>query len=135
MCFADGSLAPTAPDAGTAGPSRALTLTSADGSTVLAHETRAAAPSRMVAIDPRRTPVAAEADLHIQPRLGTNVALLNGIIQQLIAQGFADHAFLEKHTIGFDDLARTVSAYTPDRVADIAHVPAEQIVAAALGKG
>lgn len=46
MCFADGSLAPAAPDAVPAGASRALTLTSADGTTVLAHETRAAAPSR-----------------------------------------------------------------------------------------
>lgn len=45
MCFADGSLAPAAPGAGTAGATRALTLTSADGTTVLAHETRAASPS------------------------------------------------------------------------------------------
>ena len=45
MCFADGSLAPTAPDAGTPGPSRALTLRADDGAVVLAHETRAAAPS------------------------------------------------------------------------------------------
>lgn len=92
---------------------------------------RAAMASRMVAIDPRLTPVAAEADLHIQPRLGTNVAVLNGILQQLIAQGYADHAFLEAHTVGFQDLAKTVARYAPDRVAEIAHVPAGQIVQAA----
>ena len=45
MCFADGSLAPAAPDAGPAGASRALTLTTADGAVLLAHETRAATPS------------------------------------------------------------------------------------------
>lgn len=45
MCFADGSLAPAAPGAGTAGSSRALTLTSADGTVLMAHETRAATPS------------------------------------------------------------------------------------------
>lgn len=45
MCFADGSLAPAAPGAGSAGASRALTLTAADGATVLAHETRAPSPS------------------------------------------------------------------------------------------
>jgi carboxymethylenebutenolidase len=45
MCFADGSLAPQAPQAGTAGPNRALTLTSADGTQLMAHECRAAEPS------------------------------------------------------------------------------------------
>lgn len=44
MCFADGSLAPQAPDAGTAGANRALTLTSADGTQLMAHECRAAEP-------------------------------------------------------------------------------------------
>ena len=46
MCFADGSLAPAAPGAGQAGEQRALTLTAADGNVLLAHETRAATPSR-----------------------------------------------------------------------------------------
>lgn len=46
MCFADGSLAPQAPQAATAGANRALTLTSSDGTTLMAHECRTAAPSR-----------------------------------------------------------------------------------------
>ncbi len=97
---------------------------------------RATAPSRMIAIDPRRTATAAEADLHITPRLGTNVAVLNGLIQQLIEQGFADRAFIDTHTIGFDDLARTVASYTPERVAQIAQIPAEQLrqAAAMIGR-
>src|SRR6185437_1694019 len=92
---------------------------------------RANAPTRMIAIDPRRTATAAEADLHIRPRLGTNVAVLNGLIRQLIEQGHADRAFIDAHTLGFDDLARTVARYTPERVAEIAHIPAEQIRQAA----
>lgn len=47
MCFADGQLAPPAPGAGEAGPNQALTLTAADGTTVLAHECRSAQPSRV----------------------------------------------------------------------------------------
>ena len=47
MCFADGSLAPSAPGAGTAGEQRALTLTAADGNVLMAHECRAATPSRV----------------------------------------------------------------------------------------
>jgi carboxymethylenebutenolidase len=47
MCFADGSLAPAAPAAGQAGEQRALTLTAHDGNVLMAHETRAAVPSRV----------------------------------------------------------------------------------------
>ncbi|WP_300781470.1 nitrate reductase [Enhydrobacter sp.] len=92
---------------------------------------RSAAPSRMIAIDPRRTATAAEADLHIKPRLGTNVAVMNGLIRQLIEQGHADRAFIDAHTLGFDELARTVAGYTPERVAEIAHIPADQLRQAA----
>ncbi len=88
-------------------------------------------PSRMIVIDPRRTATAAEADLHIKPRLGTNVAVLNGLIQQLIEQGHADRAFVDAHTLGFEELASTVSRYTPERVAAIARIPAEQLRQAA----
>jgi anaerobic selenocysteine-containing dehydrogenase len=92
---------------------------------------RAGIPSKMIVIDPRRTATAAEADLHIRPRLGTNVAVLNGLIRQLIAGGHADRAFIDAHTIGYEELARTVAAYTPERVAEIAHVPADQMREAA----
>jgi carboxymethylenebutenolidase len=47
VCFPDGSLAPRAPFAGAAGPDRALTLTARDGNVLMAHEARAAAPSRV----------------------------------------------------------------------------------------
>jgi anaerobic selenocysteine-containing dehydrogenase len=92
---------------------------------------RAAAPSRMIAIDPRRTATTAEADLHIRPRLGTNVAVLNGLLRQLIEQGHTDRAFIAAHTLGFDDLARTVAGYTPEQVAEIARIPADQLRQAA----
>jgi len=85
----------------------------------------------MIVIDPRRTATAAEADLHIKPRLGTNVAVLNGLIRELMAQGHADRTFIEAHTLGDDELARTVDAYTPERVAEIARVSADQIRQAA----
>lgn len=85
----------------------------------------------MIVIDPRRTKTAAEADLHIQPRLGTNVAVLNGLIQQLIEQGYADRTFIDAHTLGFDELAHTVASYTPERVAEIARIPANQLRQAA----
>lgn len=97
---------------------------------------RSPAPSKMIVIDPRRTKTAAEADMHIKPKLGTNVAVLNGIIRQLVENGFADHDFIDKHTLGYSELIQTVSTYTPERVGEIAQIPADQIREAAemIGK-
>jgi ferredoxin-nitrate reductase len=88
-------------------------------------------PPRLVVVDPRRTKVAAAADVHLPVRNGTNLALLNGIVHELIAGGHVDKGFVDEHTVGFDKLARTVADYDPDRVAQICGVPADDIRAAA----
>src|SRR5205814_7995927 len=51
-------------------------------------------PPKLVVVDPRRTPTAAQADVHLRPRLGTNVALLNGILRHLIEAGHIDREFI-----------------------------------------
>src|SRR4051812_18085063 len=76
-------------------------------------------PPAMLAVDPRDTPVAAEADVHLAVRPGTNVALLNGIQHLLIANGWIDRPWVDQHAIGFDELARTVERYEPDLVAEL----------------
>jgi ferredoxin-nitrate reductase len=86
---------------------------------------------RLVVVDPRRTKVAREADVHLAIRNGTNLALLNGIQHQLIANRWIDEDFVNAHTVGFDRLAETVSAYPPERVAEICGVRADDIRAAA----
>src|SRR4051812_8642465 len=88
-------------------------------------------PPRLVVVDPRRTKVAGAADVHLPVRNGTNLALLNGIVHELIAGGHVDKGFVDEHTVGFDKLARTVADYDPDRVAEICGVPADDIRAAA----
>ena len=85
----------------------------------------------MIVIDPRRTKTAAEADIHIKPKLGTNVAVLNGLLCQLIVRGYADRPFIEAHTLGYEELVQVVSEYTPERVAEISNVPADQLRQAA----
>src|SRR5207302_9620844 len=65
-------------------------------------------PPRLVVIDPRETPTAREADVHLAPRAGTNVALLNGPLNLLIEPGDIDRDFLERHTVGFPRLAEVV---------------------------
>jgi ferredoxin-nitrate reductase len=93
-------------------------------------------PPTLVVIDPRETPTAKEADVHLAPKVGTNVAVLNGLLNLIIDNGHIDQAYIDEHTIGFDDLKKTVAAYTPERVAEIADIPAMDLRAAAeaLGK-
>jgi anaerobic selenocysteine-containing dehydrogenase len=88
-------------------------------------------PPRLVVVDPRRTPAAAEADVHLTPRLGTNVALLNGLLHLIIDSGHIDRGFIAAHTVGFDALKDMVAKWPPERVAEITHVPQERLRAAA----
>ncbi|HKG01829.1 MAG TPA: molybdopterin oxidoreductase family protein [Conexibacter sp.] len=85
----------------------------------------------LLCVDPRSTPVAREADVHLAPRPGTNVALLNGLLHELIHHGWVDEEYVARHTLGFDELAATVVSYTPERVAEICGVPARDVSAAA----
>ena len=94
-------------------------------------------PPRLIVVDPRPTPAACEADLHLAIRPGTNVALLNALLHELIANGWIDQAYLAAHTVGFDTLQTTVMAHPTEWAAEICGVPAEQIREAArmLGAG
>jgi ferredoxin-nitrate reductase len=88
-------------------------------------------PPRSIVIDPRETESAREAEVHLAIRPGTNLAILNGLAQQLIANDHVDHAFIDAHTIGYEKLERTVSSYTPERVAEICDVGADDVRRAA----
>jgi anaerobic selenocysteine-containing dehydrogenase len=88
-------------------------------------------PPALLAVDPRATPVAREADVHLAVRPGTNQALMNGIIRELLHRGWYDEPYVEAHTMGFEHLQATVEAYEPRHVAEICDVPAAQVVAAA----
>ncbi len=92
---------------------------------------RGPSPPKLIVVDPRRSDTAREADIHLCPRLGTNLALLNGLLHLIIAAGQVDHAFLDAHTVGFEELAQTVSRYTPERVEALTGVPAAQVREAA----
>jgi ferredoxin-nitrate reductase len=87
---------------------------------------------KVIVVDPRRTlTVSSGADLHLQLKPGTNVALLNGICHLLIQNGTIDRDFIASHTVKFEHFRQTVSAYTPERVESICGVPAAQLRTAA----
>jgi anaerobic selenocysteine-containing dehydrogenase len=92
---------------------------------------RGADPPRSIVIDPRETESAREAQVHLAVKPGTNLAVLNGLAQQLIEHDLVDHAFVEQHTIGFDELEKTVASYTPEKVAEICGVAAADVRRAA----
>ncbi|MFD9700234.1 molybdopterin oxidoreductase family protein [Lentzea sp. NPDC059081] len=87
----------------------------------------------VVVVDPRRTPTAEAADVHLAPLPGTNQALLNGLLRSVIENGWVDRDYVSAHTLGFDELKATVEPYTPQRVAEICRVsPADLLRAAEI---
>ncbi|GAB3860210.1 nitrate reductase [Hymenobacter terrigena] len=88
-------------------------------------------PPKLVVIDPRRTFTAEQATVHLAPRAGTNVAVLNGLLRLLIENGHVNYDFIENHTVGFEELVKTVGKWTPERVEALTGVPADQLRAAA----
>src|SRR5215207_5634120 len=88
-------------------------------------------PPRLIAVDPRPTPVAEEADLHLRPKNGTNLALLNALMHEIIANDSVDHDYVEAHTVGFGELEERTRTCTPEWAAPICGVDAEEIREAA----
>jgi anaerobic selenocysteine-containing dehydrogenase len=88
-------------------------------------------PPALLCVDPRETPVARAATVHLAPLPGTNVALMNGLLHEIIEHDWVDHEYVEQYTIGYADLVQQVADYPPERVAKICGVPAEEIRAAA----
>jgi ferredoxin-nitrate reductase len=88
-------------------------------------------PPKLVVIDPRETETAKEADVHLAPRVGTNVAVMNGLLRLVIEAGRIDGEFIAEHTVGFEKLREVVSAYTPEMVEAVTGIPVEKLRAAA----
>lgn len=77
----------------------------------------------LIVVDPRRSETARDADLHLQVTPGTDLALANGLLHIVLAQGLADEDYIAARTSGFDELRRTVAGYWPERVERITGVP------------
>jgi len=69
-----------------------------------------------IVIDPRRTPTASAADLHLQPQPGTDLALANGLLHLALAEGYLDEAYVETRTTGFREVRAAVASWWPARV-------------------
>ncbi len=87
--------------------------------------------AKLIAIDPRRTRTADQCDEHIAPLPGTDAALALGLMHVIFAEGLEDRDYLERYTIGADELRQRASEYAPERVAAICGLEAETIVSLA----
>ena len=91
---------------------------SASGIHLVAHIKAAQkAGARLVVVDPRRTPLARQADLHLAVRPGTDLPLALSLINELFERGLADTAFLENHATGVDELRRAAAEWPIARAA------------------
>ncbi|AXB47266.1 molybdopterin oxidoreductase family protein [Amycolatopsis albispora] len=88
-------------------------------------------PPALLCVDPRTTPVARAATVHLAPLPGTNVALMNGLLHEIIRNDQVDHDYIERHTVGYPELVRQVADATPESVADVCGVPPSKIREAA----
>ncbi|GAA3937273.1 molybdopterin oxidoreductase family protein [Actinomadura viridis] len=77
----------------------------------------------LIVVDPRRTTTARQADLHLQPTPGTDLALANGLLHLAVSEGLLDEDYLAERTGGFEAVRTVVNAYWPDRVERITGVP------------
>ena len=86
---------------------------------------------KVISIDPLQTGIAKKADLWLQIRPGTDLALALGMIHVIINEGLYDRGFVEKWTNGFDELKRHVQDYPPEKVSEITWIPTDLIIKAA----
>jgi assimilatory nitrate reductase catalytic subunit len=118
----------------------ASTLFIAGSNTAFAHpilyrrieDAKAANPAmKIIVADPRRTETAAAADLFLPLLPGTDVALFNGMLHVMLWEGLVDHAYIARHTNGFDALRQRVREDTPKAVAAVCGLREDDIVQAA----
>ncbi len=87
--------------------------------------------AKLIVVDPRRIDIADYADLYLQHKPGTDIALLNGLMHIILREGWQDEAFVAERTEGFEEFKETVAKYDPETVSQITGVPAADLEKAA----
>jgi formate dehydrogenase alpha subunit len=80
--------------------------------------------AKLIVVDPRQTQMAFLADIAVQHRLGSDVALINGLMHIILKEGWHDKTYVDERTEGFEALAAKLEDYPPDKVAQITGVDA-----------
>ena len=83
--------------------------------------------AKIIVADPRKIHLARYADIYVRHKLGTDVALINGIMNVILKEGWYDRKFVEERTEGFKEFKQVAEKYTPENVEKITDVRAEDI--------
>jgi formate dehydrogenase alpha subunit len=87
--------------------------------------------AKLIVADPRRTPIVQFADVYLPHKPGTDVCLLNGIMNLIISWDLADKDFIAQRTEGFEELEKKVKEYPPEKVCEITGVAQDALEQAA----
>jgi len=83
--------------------------------------------AKLIVVDPRATALTDFANVHLPLKVGSDIALLNGLMHVLITENLYDEKYVNSCTVGFEDLKAKVLEYPPERAAEISGVPAGEI--------
>ncbi|HET9171748.1 MAG TPA: bifunctional nitrate reductase/sulfite reductase flavoprotein subunit alpha [Actinospica sp.] len=92
---------------------------------------RVRAGAKLIVVDPRRSATAEKADLFLQIKPGTDLALLNGLLHLLVENGHTDPAFITAHTEGWEAMPGFLADYPPAAVAELTGIPEPDLRTAA----
>ncbi|MBN1580677.1 MAG: molybdopterin-dependent oxidoreductase, partial [Anaerolineae bacterium] len=87
--------------------------------------------AKIVLADPRNIDIADIATIHLKQKPGTDIALINGLMNVIIAEGLEDREFIASRTENVEEMKAMVGKYTPEYTSEITDVPANDIREAA----
>lgn len=87
--------------------------------------------AKIIVVDPRSIDLVKDADVFLQIKPGTNIALLNAMMNVIIEEGLEDKKYIDERTENYENLVELVKDYTPEKCADICEVKADDIRKAA----
>jgi formate dehydrogenase major subunit/formate dehydrogenase alpha subunit len=87
--------------------------------------------AKLVIADPRKIELCDYATLHIRQKPGTDIALINGLMNIILEKGWEDKAFIEERCESFDEFKATIQQYPPEKVSETTGIPVEKLYEAA----
>ncbi len=87
--------------------------------------------TKIIVVDPRKIEMVDHAEIWLRQKPGSDVAWLNGMMHVIINEGLYDRQYVAERTEGFEELKKTVAAYTPEKVEEISGIPKDDLIAAA----
>jgi predicted molibdopterin-dependent oxidoreductase YjgC len=87
--------------------------------------------AKLIVADPRNIHLSKYADVVLNHRLGSDVALINGLMHLILKNSWHDQAYIDERTEGFEEMEKVCKNYTPERVESLTGVPVQDLVRAA----